>query len=153
MNRTISVEINGRVVDGEVEPRLLLGDFIRDNAALTGTHFGCEHGVCGACTVQLDGQPVRSPHRDRRRHGAQRVQPASAPTGISRIACAAVRLLYAGHLDDDGGVSTGRSRPDAGTDPKRACRQPLPVYRLPEHHHGGAPCGGPAEGRNLVLRC
>jgi len=60
MNRTISVEINGRVVDGEVEPRLLLGDFIRDNAALTGTHFGCEHGVCGACTVQLDGQPVRS---------------------------------------------------------------------------------------------
>ena len=60
MNRTISVEINGRLVEGEVEPRLLLGDFIRDNAALTGTHFGCEHGVCGACTVQLDGQPVRS---------------------------------------------------------------------------------------------
>jgi aerobic-type carbon monoxide dehydrogenase small subunit (CoxS/CutS family) len=60
MNRTISVEINGRVVEGEVEPRLLLGDFIRDNAALTGTHFGCEHGVCGACTVQLYGQPVRS---------------------------------------------------------------------------------------------
>ncbi|HEV2029896.1 MAG TPA: (2Fe-2S)-binding protein [Candidatus Dormibacteraeota bacterium] len=60
MNRTISVEINGRVFEGEVEPRLLLGDFIRDNASLTGTHFGCEHGVCGACTVQLDGQPVRS---------------------------------------------------------------------------------------------
>jgi carbon-monoxide dehydrogenase small subunit len=60
MNRTISVVINGRVVEGEVEPRLLLGDFIRDNASLTGTHFGCEHGVCGACTVQLDGQPVRS---------------------------------------------------------------------------------------------
>jgi aerobic-type carbon monoxide dehydrogenase small subunit (CoxS/CutS family) len=60
MKRTISVEINGRVVQGEVEPRLLLGDFIRDNALLTGTHFGCEHGVCGACTVQLDGQPVRS---------------------------------------------------------------------------------------------
>lgn len=60
MNRTISVEINGRMVEGEVEPRLLLGDFIRDNASLTGTHFGCEHGVCGACTVQLDGRPVRS---------------------------------------------------------------------------------------------
>jgi aerobic-type carbon monoxide dehydrogenase small subunit (CoxS/CutS family) len=60
MNRTISVEINGRVVTSAVEPRLLLGDFIRDNASLTGTHFGCEHGVCGACTVQLDGQPVRS---------------------------------------------------------------------------------------------
>jgi carbon-monoxide dehydrogenase small subunit len=60
MNRTISVEINGRSVTGEVEPRLLLADFIRDNAGLTGTHLGCEHGVCGACTVQLDGRPVRS---------------------------------------------------------------------------------------------
>jgi aerobic-type carbon monoxide dehydrogenase small subunit (CoxS/CutS family) len=60
MNRTISVEINGRHVTGEVEPRLLLADFIRDNAGLTGTHLGCEHGVCGACTVQLDGRPVRS---------------------------------------------------------------------------------------------
>jgi aerobic-type carbon monoxide dehydrogenase small subunit (CoxS/CutS family) len=60
MNRTISVEINGRSVSGEVEPRLLLADFIRDNAGLTGTHLGCEHGVCGACTVQLDGRPVRS---------------------------------------------------------------------------------------------
>jgi len=60
MSRTISVEINGRAVEGEVEPRLLLADFIRDNAGLTGTHLGCEHGVCGACTVQLDGEPVRS---------------------------------------------------------------------------------------------
>ena len=60
MNRTISVEINGRSVVGEVEPRLLLADFIRDNAGLTGTHLGCEHGVCGACTVQLAGRPVRS---------------------------------------------------------------------------------------------
>jgi carbon-monoxide dehydrogenase small subunit len=60
MNRTITVEINGRSVTGEVEPRLLLADFIRDNAGLTGTHLGCEHGVCGACTVQLEGRPVRS---------------------------------------------------------------------------------------------
>jgi len=58
--RRIAVEINGRTIEGEVEPRLLLGDFIRDKAGLTGTHFGCEHGVCGACTVQLDGEPVRS---------------------------------------------------------------------------------------------
>jgi carbon-monoxide dehydrogenase small subunit len=60
MSRNVSIEINGRVVVGDVDPRLLLADFIRDNAALTGTHLGCEHGVCGACTVQLDGQPVRS---------------------------------------------------------------------------------------------
>ena len=58
--RKVSIEINGRAVEGEVEPRLLLADFIRDQAGLTGTHLGCEHGVCGACTVQLDGEPVRS---------------------------------------------------------------------------------------------
>jgi len=56
----ISVEINGRAYDGEVEPRTLLSDFIRHEAGLTGTKVGCEQGVCGACTVQLDGEPVRS---------------------------------------------------------------------------------------------
>jgi aerobic-type carbon monoxide dehydrogenase small subunit (CoxS/CutS family) len=58
--RRIEVEINGRPYSAEVEPRLLLSDFIRHEAGLTGTHVGCEHGVCGACTVQLDGRPVRS---------------------------------------------------------------------------------------------
>jgi aerobic-type carbon monoxide dehydrogenase small subunit (CoxS/CutS family) len=56
----ISVEINGRTYGGEVEPRTLLSDFIRHGAGLTGTKVGCEQGVCGACTVQLDGEPVRS---------------------------------------------------------------------------------------------
>jgi len=60
VTRRISVEINGRAYEGEFEPRLLLADFIRDVAGLTGTHLGCEHGVCGACTVQLEGRPVRS---------------------------------------------------------------------------------------------
>ena len=57
---TVSIEINGRLYERTVEPRLLLSDFIRHEAQLTGTHVGCEHGVCGACTVQLDGEPVRS---------------------------------------------------------------------------------------------
>jgi aerobic-type carbon monoxide dehydrogenase small subunit (CoxS/CutS family) len=56
----IEVEINGELHAGEVEPRTLLSDFIRHGAGLTGTHVGCEHGVCGACTVQLDGETVRS---------------------------------------------------------------------------------------------
>jgi len=60
VSRAVSIQINGRVITAEVEPRLLLADFIRDVAGLTGTHLGCEHGVCGACTVQVDGQPVRS---------------------------------------------------------------------------------------------
>ena len=57
---SVSVTINGGAHEGHVEPRLLLSDFIRHNAGLTGTHVGCEHGVCGACTVLLDGAPVRS---------------------------------------------------------------------------------------------
>jgi carbon-monoxide dehydrogenase small subunit len=58
--QSVSIEINGRTYDRAIEPRLLLSDFIRHEARLTGTHVGCEHGVCGACTVQLDGNPVRS---------------------------------------------------------------------------------------------
>ncbi len=56
----VSVTVNGETRAGEVEPRLLLSDFLRHELGLTGTHVGCEHGVCGACTVLLDGQPVRS---------------------------------------------------------------------------------------------
>jgi aerobic-type carbon monoxide dehydrogenase small subunit (CoxS/CutS family) len=60
MKQTVNIEINGKIVRRDVEPRLLLSDFIRHEARLTGTHVGCEHGVCGACTVQLDGRAVRS---------------------------------------------------------------------------------------------
>ena len=55
----ISVTVNGKVVVADVEPRLLLTDFLRHRLGLTGTHVGCEHGVCGACTVRLDGVSVR----------------------------------------------------------------------------------------------
>jgi carbon-monoxide dehydrogenase small subunit len=58
--RHISLTINGRTYAREVETRMHLGDFLRQELDLTGTHLGCEHGVCGACTVILDGQPVRS---------------------------------------------------------------------------------------------
>ncbi|MGZ4169726.1 MAG: (2Fe-2S)-binding protein [Solirubrobacteraceae bacterium] len=54
------MHINGQRYEGEVEARTLLSDFIRHQAGLTGTHVGCEHGVCGACTVQLDGEPIRA---------------------------------------------------------------------------------------------
>jgi aerobic carbon-monoxide dehydrogenase small subunit len=56
----IAIEVNGRMIEHEVTPRTHLGDFLRDEVRLTGTHLGCEHGVCGACTVLLDGEPVRS---------------------------------------------------------------------------------------------
>lgn len=57
---TIHTTINGDPFTCEVEPRLLLSDFIRHEVGLTGTHVGCEHGVCGACTILFDGAPVRS---------------------------------------------------------------------------------------------
>jgi carbon-monoxide dehydrogenase small subunit len=56
----VAVTVNGRRHERRVEPRLLLSDFLRHDLGLTGTHVGCEHGVCGACTVLLDGEPVRS---------------------------------------------------------------------------------------------
>jgi len=56
----VDVVVNGRRYREEVEPRLLLSDFLRHTLGLTGTHVGCEHGVCGACTVRFDGTAVRS---------------------------------------------------------------------------------------------
>ena len=59
-NVKITVTVNGRSYEREAEPRRLLSDFLREDLRLTGTHVGCEHGVCGACTVLMDGQSTRS---------------------------------------------------------------------------------------------
>ena len=56
----LSVTVNGESYQKEIDPRTLLSDFLRNDLGLTGTHVGCEHGVCGACTVLLDGDPVRA---------------------------------------------------------------------------------------------
>ena len=58
--QSITVTINGTSYQRDVEPRLLLSDFLRHELGLTGTHVGCEHGVCGACTILFDGFPIRS---------------------------------------------------------------------------------------------
>jgi len=59
-SRLIKLTVNGVLYERKVEPRVTLVDFIRGELGMTGTHVGCEHGVCGACTVIFDGQPVRS---------------------------------------------------------------------------------------------
>jgi len=59
-NVLVKLNVNGREYEGTAEPRTLLSDFIRDHLGLTGTHVGCEHGVCGACTILMDDEPVRS---------------------------------------------------------------------------------------------
>ncbi len=60
MTHHVSASINGAHTVGDIDPRLSLGDFLRDDCGLTGTHLGCEHGVCGACTVLVGDAPVRS---------------------------------------------------------------------------------------------
>jgi carbon-monoxide dehydrogenase small subunit len=60
VKQTITVTVNGETRTGEAEPRMTLADFVRDELRLTGTHLGCEHGVCGACTILMDGSTVRS---------------------------------------------------------------------------------------------
>jgi 2-furoyl-CoA dehydrogenase 2Fe-2S iron sulfur subunit len=57
---SVRLKVNGRSVAAEAEPRMLLTDFLRHTLGLTGTHVGCEHGVCGACTVHIDGRPARA---------------------------------------------------------------------------------------------
>jgi len=60
MKTSITLQVNGHRVEVDVEPRTHLGDLLRDQLRLTATHLGCEHGVCGACTVLVDGQPARA---------------------------------------------------------------------------------------------
>jgi len=60
MNQSVEMTVNGSPVAADLEPRRLLADFLREDLSLYGTHLGCEHGVCGACTVLVDGEPVRS---------------------------------------------------------------------------------------------
>jgi carbon-monoxide dehydrogenase small subunit len=60
MTRRVRLTVNGQEHERAVEPRTTLADFLREDLELTGTHVGCEHGVCGACTVLLDDEPVRS---------------------------------------------------------------------------------------------
>jgi carbon-monoxide dehydrogenase small subunit len=60
MTRSVRLVVNGAAREGPAEPRTSLADFLRETLDLTGTHVGCEHGVCGACTVLLDGEPVRA---------------------------------------------------------------------------------------------
>ena len=102
----IVVHVNGTARRARVEPRLTLADFIRERCHLTGTHLGCEHGVCGACTVLLDGDAVRvlprvrGPGRRRRGHHDRGHEPARrrAVAGAGRVPRRArppVRVLHA----------------------------------------------------------
>ena len=127
-----------------VEPRLTLADFIRERCHLTGTHLGCEHGVCGACTVLLDGDAVRAclvfaVQAD----GAEvtTIEGMTGPDGelspvpgrVPRPPRAAVRVLHPGLRGVRHRVPPGPPEPDRPGDPGGALRQPVPLHRVPGH--------------------
>ena len=106
----ISLTLNGRKLAGEAEPRMLLSDFLRQVLGATGTHVGCEHGVCGCCTVLLDGTAVRSCLTLAVQVEGRAVttvealadvgrQAQRAAAGVPTQSRAAVRLLHARHPD------------------------------------------------------
>ena len=145
--RTLSLAVNGRGVQAEVEPRLNLADFLREHQFLTGTHIGCEHGVCGACTVLIDGAPARScitfavacdGAEVTTLEGLDDDPVMAIPArGVLRASRPAVRLLHARHADDR---ARHRRAPAAG---RRAAHSPgavgqsLPLHRLCRHRGGG----------------
>ena len=144
----VSVTVNGRVQEATVEPRLLLVHLLRDTLGLTGTHVGCDTSNCGACTVHVDGESVKSctllavqadgaEVTDDRGHGAGH-RPAPAAGGLLGRARPAVRLLHARHDHGRGRPARAQPRPERGRDPSRARRQPLPLHGLPQHRQGGA---------------
>lgn len=120
--RVIRVVVNGVPYEREVEARLLLSDFLRHELGLTGTHVGCEHGVCGACTVLFDGEPVRSclllaVQADG--HAIETVEARAkrvgAPSAAARIlgkTWSAVWVLYAGDAYGPQGFPGGTSQSD-----------------------------------------
>ena len=127
MTRPVRLTVNGQTREGAAEPRLSLADFLREDLDLTGTHVGCEHGVCGACTVLLDGEPIRACLMLAVQAAGRsittveglapggRAQP--APAGVPGQARPPVRLLHAGHPAHHAGVPAREPEPHARGDP------------------------------------
>ena len=116
----ITLTVNGRVYKGNVPARLTLVDFLREHLRLTGTHTGCEHGVCGACSILFDGEPVRSCLIFAVQADGATITTveglAPDPGGSQRAAgqllgdaCAAMRLLHARHADRGAGAAESQT--------------------------------------------
>ena len=143
----IGLTLNGRKLSAETEPRMLLSDFLRHSLGATGTHVGCEHGVCGCCTVQIDGTAVRScltlamqaEGRDVQDRGVarrRRRQAQQAAAGVPEPSRAAMRLLHARHPDVVHRFPRAQSETHRGGVARGAERPHLPLYRLCRHHGG-----------------
>ena len=142
----IKMTVNGREYTGRVEPRLTLADFLRNELDLTGTHLGCEHGVCGACTILVDGEAVRSclllaVQAD----GATLMTVEGLANGDElhplqaqfqenhALQCG---FCTPGFLMTAYAFPAGQPQPDGGRGPHRHRRQHLPLHRLRAHREG-----------------
>ena len=141
----IELNVNGTVQKLEVEPRTTLLDCLRDQLALTGAHAGCEHGVCGACTVLFDGVAVRSclmfavaggglGHHDHRGRHARPRRAVADPGRVLRNPRHAMRLLHAGHDPGRACAARRQSGADARGHRRGDLRQYLPLHRLCADH-------------------
>ena len=144
---TITLSINGRDHAIAVEPRRTLADAIREDCGQTGTHIGCEHGICGACTVIVDGEPVRSCLMFAVQADGKKIRTVEGlATGGT------LHPMQQAFMDNHGlqcgfctpgflmlAVGVLEREPDQRRRlARRAVVQPLPLHRLPEHHQGRA---------------
>ena len=158
--RMVTVRVNGERRAALAEPRTLLADFLRHELGLTGTHVGCEHGVCGACTVRVDGVLARScimlavqaeGRRDRDRRGSgERRRAAPDPGGLPAGARPAVRLLHARALARDAVSARAEPGTRRGRDPRASC--PGTFAAAPATSASWRPCGKAAEMLRGVTR-
>ena len=136
----VDLTLNGREAGGWAEPRMLLSDFLRHELGATGTHVGCEHGVCGACTVRLDGAPVRAcltlavQAEGRRVDTVEGLAPEGELNELQKAfpppSCSPVRLLHAWHFDVPRRLSGNKTRAGRRGDPRAAQRPSLPLHGL-----------------------
>ena len=160
--RTVELVVNGETRAADAEPRMLLSDFLREGLGLTGTHVGCEHGVCGACTVLVNGESVRSclmlavqaaGTEIRTVEGlgsADDMHPLQAAFwekhGLQCGFCTPGMLMTAVELLE----ATPEAKP--GRDPRGDVEQSLPLHRLSDHRGGGAGRGRTDAGRGAMTR-
>ena len=155
------MSVNGEKYDvSDVEPRMLLSDFLRDRLGLTGTHVGCEHGVCGACTVLVNGDSVRSCLMLAvQTSGAEivTVEGLGSPETLNELQAQfrehhglAVRLLHARHADDRRGSAAQVPARDRRGDPGGALRESLPLHRIPEHRRRDQKRSSQAHGESVM---
>ena len=144
----ITLTINGRDHAIAVEPRRTLADAIREDCGQTGTHIGCEHGVCGACTVIVDGEPVRSCLMFAVQADGKKIRTVEGLADGDKL-----HPMQQAFMDHHGlqcgfctpgflmlAVGVLEREPDISDDDLLDVLvvQPLPLHRLPEHHQGGA---------------